>query len=191
MSNPCQGSYSFSAVNSPRIPPGMWLSAVKIHCYSGIPKLTRYNRCSLKNTWIILLTWLINRQFKMVLFSISIFHCAHMHFWLNLCFTWDLLYEQVIWRICLAWNPLTNFPLKFWHRIVKIFIAHSEVPLNSQSCPEGELKKIIFTGEMEITQSAGNLKALDSPEVFFLFLGNRSQISLWLIGLKLTDKPGK
>lgn len=44
---------------------------------------------------------------------------------------------------------------------------------------------------MEITQSAGNLKALDSPEVFFLFLGNRSQISLWLIGLKLTDKPGK
>lgn len=45
---------------------------------------------------------------------------------------------------------------------------------------------------MEITQSAGNLKALGSPEAFlflFLFLGNRSQISLWLIGLKLTDKP--
>lgn len=77
MSNPCQGSYFFSVVNSPQMPPGMWMSAVKTHCYSGIPKLTRDNRCSLKNTRIILSTWLINWQFKMVLFSISISLCSY------------------------------------------------------------------------------------------------------------------
>lgn len=80
----------------------------------------------------------------------------------------------------------------FWHRIVAISIAHSKAPLSSQCYPEGELRKFIFIGEMEITQSAGNLKALGSPEIFlFLFLGNRSQISFWLTGLNLTDKPGK
>lgn len=72
-----QGSYFFSVVNSPQMPPGMWLSAVKAHCYSGIPKLTRDNRCSLKNTRIILFTWLINCPFKMVLVSISISLCSY------------------------------------------------------------------------------------------------------------------
>lgn len=72
MSNPCQDSYLFSAVNSPQMPPGLRSSAVKTHCYSGISKLTRDSRCSLKNTRKILLTSLINWQFKMALFSVSI-----------------------------------------------------------------------------------------------------------------------
>lgn len=72
MSNPCQNGYLFSALNTPQMPAELWLSAVKTRCYSGLFKLTKGNRCLLKNTRKILLTLPINWQFKVPLFSISI-----------------------------------------------------------------------------------------------------------------------
>lgn len=41
-------------------------------------------------------------------------------------------------------------------------------------------EKILFIGEMEITHSAGNLKASDKPNIIWVlsFLDNKSLISL-------------